>query len=118
MFRAKVDISAEALMQCPPAYERGIVHVKAVNKGFHYRSDEEIPLKACVTEAAAGFHEDYQRLKDTRAGIDGSFFYDIDQSASFGNCSALVPCLVSHGTIVNGRTSRTRPNRHVTSLFM
>jgi hypothetical protein len=77
---------------------------KALSKGHVFKIDEHIPLELCLTTAAHKRHLDYQAVMPRKCALDGSCFYDVEQNENFGSCGGLVPTLVSHGTLVNGRT--------------
>ena len=58
----------------------------------------------CLTPAQISRRLQYKSKYGTHAGPDGSFIYDVQQSSEFGSAGAVVPCLISHGTLVGERS--------------
>jgi hypothetical protein len=57
-----------------------------------------------VSEVKPGMKEIYEKHlanKPMLQGTDGSYMFDIEQHPGFGKGGPLLPCLITHGTIVS-----------------
>ena len=54
-----------------------------------------------VKPGTKDIYDEHVSLRDKWQGTDGAYIFDIDQHPSFCKGGPLVPCLITHGTIVS-----------------
>ena len=95
--------SGDIYFHAPDAAVRSSQWRRAKGRGNvhpHVNVDaSSIPLTDQVTPTTFARYLEYEKLRHTRQGVDGSFLADLDQNPQFGSCGPILPSLPTHNSV-------------------
>ena len=78
------------------------LHMARTQRNFVDREDVlDLPMEHLLAPGTFSCYQEHMELKETYQGTDGSYIFDTNQHPSHSKGSSLLPCLVTHGTIVS-----------------
>jgi hypothetical protein len=78
------------------------LHMARTQHNFVDREDVlSLPMEHLLAPGTFSCYQEHMGLKETYQGTDGSYIFDANQHPSHSKGSSLLPCLVTHGTIVS-----------------
>lgn len=103
IFARQLALSGAALFAADPLYQADVMRRRAAKFGYVVK-DDVVPIDLCLTPASYQRHKLYQDLKAQHCWADGSYYYDTDQFPEYNSHGGIIPTLISHGTLVDGKT--------------
>ncbi len=109
-FARKVVASPQLLFQQTPEYAAKILMNKASKRGWVPPNDDLTAQPRLTDAMPPGQKKNYHEYEGMRSQfqhpVDGSFYYDFEQNPKFGSKGALIPCLLSHGHLVEATSQQ------------
>ncbi len=100
-FACKVSVKAGALFACPLEYSRTVMQDLARKRGRNVAEDSFPIVTDTLAEYQKPHLQDYIDIREGWQGADKSYWFDVNQRPENGSKGLFLPCLVSHGTIVD-----------------
>ena len=100
-FGRRVVGPASIMHSAPEDYDRSVMNARAALRGYHGDPSMYPPIDTCLSAFQRRHLSGYMSTKDQYKGLDDSYYFDVEQNPHYGSRGAFLPCLLTHGFIVD-----------------